>query len=267
MESVTVFCRLMTPTAFALVRIDLQTPDWAVQAALSVKTTAAPIETWLPFLRMLANKAARSAEEAAERAGRRVSCKKGCGACCRQLVAISLVEARALAKLVADMPEPRQAEIRRRFTEALDRIAGSGVLGRDFSIGQEFDESPLIETEQQRLGAAWFGLGVACPFLENESCSIHDSRPLVCREYQVTSPSDGCARLYREPVERVEMSVHLGQSLARATAKIAAVSVAMIPLVMALQLPADIDVALSRRHDPIGMLKILLGEIGDWRVE
>jgi Fe-S-cluster containining protein len=257
----------MALTPFALVRIDLQTPDWAVQSALSVEAGPAPIETWLPFLHALASKAALSAEEEAERAGKRVSCKKGCGTCCRQLVGISFVEARALAKLVADMPEPRQTEIRRRFAEALGRVAGSGVLGRDFSIGQAFDESPLIETEQQRLGAAWFGLGIACPFLENESCSIHDSRPLVCREYQVTSPSDVCSRLYREPVERVEMSVHLGQSLARATAKIAAVSVAMIPLVMALQLPAEIDAALSHRHDVIGMLEILLGEIGDWRVE
>jgi Fe-S-cluster containining protein len=32
-----------------------------------------------------------------------------------------------------------------------------------------------------------------CPFLEDESCSIHPDRPLVCREYLVTSPAELCA--------------------------------------------------------------------------
>jgi hypothetical protein len=68
-------------------------------------------------------------------------------------------------------------------------------------------------------------------------------------------------------VERIETSAPLGQSLARATAEIAGVPVAMIPLVMALQWSDRIDAALSGRHDALRMLEILLGEIGDWRIE
>ena len=247
--------------------IDLQTPDWAVQSSLSVPTEPVPIETWLPFLHALANQAAKCAQEAVERAGKRVSCEKGCGACCRQLVAISLVEARALAKLVADMPEPRQSEIRERFSAAARRLAQIGAPEGDISGDQVSAQSPLVESDHQRLGAAWFSLQIACPFLENESCSIYESRPLVCREYQVTSPSEGCSRLYRTPVERIEMSVHLVQSLARATAEIAGVQVATIPIVMALQWSGKIDAALSGRHDAIRMLEILLAEIGDWQIE
>jgi hypothetical protein len=33
----------------------------------------------------------------------------------------------------------------------------------------------------------YFLQGVACPFLEAESCGIHPDRPLACREYLVTS--------------------------------------------------------------------------------
>lgn len=251
----------------APIRIDLQTSDWAVQASLSVPTQPAPIETWLPFLQALADRAAEVAEEAAGRAGKRVSCKKGCAACCRQLIVISLVEARALAKFVADMPEPRQSEIRARFAQAARRFAEIGALERDISGDQDSVEFPLIETDRQRLGAAWFSRQIACPFLENESCGVYESRPLVCREYQVTSPSEACSRLYRVPVERIETSAPLGQSLARATGKIAGVPVAMIPLVMALQWSGKIDAALSGRHDAVRMLEMLLSEIGDWRIE
>ena len=37
--------------------------------------------------------------------GETISCKKGCGACCRQLVPISQVEARRIRDLVEAMPE------------------------------------------------------------------------------------------------------------------------------------------------------------------
>lgn len=89
---------------------------------MTVPDEPKPIEAWLPFLQMLAGKSVQSADEAAEGAGACVSCAKGCGACCRQLVAISLVEARALAQLVAETPQPGQSEIRRRFADALRRI-------------------------------------------------------------------------------------------------------------------------------------------------
>ena len=54
----------------------------------------------------------------AQKEGRAISCRAGCGACCRQLVAISVVEARGLADLVARLPPERQAVIRERFAGA-----------------------------------------------------------------------------------------------------------------------------------------------------
>ena len=50
---------------------------------------------------------------------------------------------------------------------------------------------------------AYFALGIPCPFLEEESCSIHPDRPLVCREYLVTSPAELCAGPTQEGVTPV----------------------------------------------------------------
>ena len=44
---------------------------------------------------------------------------------------------------------------------------------------------------------------IPCPFLEDESCSIHPERPLVCREYLVTSPAELCAGATQEGVTPV----------------------------------------------------------------
>ena len=94
------------------IRVHLQTPDWAISSGVEVPAEPAPIQAWLPFLQALADKSVDAAEAAAARDGKKISCQKGCGACCRQMVAISLVEARGLAQLVADMPQERQAVIR-----------------------------------------------------------------------------------------------------------------------------------------------------------
>ena len=67
----------------------------------------------------------------------------------------------------------------------------------------------------RQFGLAYFQLGVACPFLEAESCSIHPDRPLVCREYQVTSPPAACAHPDSGGVRQVPVPVRVWAVFAR----------------------------------------------------
>ena len=122
-----------------------------------------------------------------EAAGRKISCGAGCGACCRQLVPISEIEARHVADLVAALPSARQQVIRDRFAQARQKLQQADWL----EPLQDPDQFP--ETTLSELGLAYFRLGIPCPFLEEESCSIHPDRPLACREYLVTSPAANCA--------------------------------------------------------------------------
>jgi hypothetical protein len=56
---------------------------------------------------------------------------------------------------------------------------------------------------------------VTCPFLEDESCSIHVDRPIACREYLVTSPAVHCQDPSAETIERVEMPKSVWNAVAR----------------------------------------------------
>jgi Fe-S-cluster containining protein len=49
----------------------------------------------------------------------------------------------------------------------------------------------------------YFHQGIPCPFLESESCSIHPVRPLICREYLVTSPAKNCEDPTAETIQKV----------------------------------------------------------------
>src|SRR5262249_31406248 len=57
------------------------------------------------------------------------------------------------------------------------------------------------------LGMGYFNLGIACPFLEDESCSIHPDRPLACRQYLVTTPAENCTHPTADTIRRVPLPV------------------------------------------------------------
>src|SRR5262245_27199978 len=60
----------------------------------------------LPIAQQLANTVGQAAVEDVLERGQTISCKKGCGACCRQLVPVSQVEARRMRDVVNELPEP-----------------------------------------------------------------------------------------------------------------------------------------------------------------
>jgi Fe-S-cluster containining protein len=139
----------------------------------------------------------------------RVSCQAGCGACCRQIVPIGEIEARHLAALIAAMPEERKQHVMSRFAEVVATLAAAGLLDRLRA------ELPSTAPERHQLGIDYFRLGVACPFLEDESCSIHPHRPASCREYLVTSPAENCATPRADNIAMVELPARVSRVLYR----------------------------------------------------
>ena len=159
--------------------------DLRIAHPITVPNAAVPAADVLPVLQGLVNAVVMEAE-----AGQTISCRKGCGACCRQLVPISRTEGERLLTLVEAMPKERRGEIKRRFAAAEAVLLPAGFDDRAGKTDRE-------------LSTSYFPLGVACPFLEDESCSIHADRPLICREYLVTSPAERCQSPVQEGVTPV----------------------------------------------------------------
>ncbi|HEV7662264.1 MAG TPA: YkgJ family cysteine cluster protein [Chloroflexota bacterium] len=162
-------------------------------------------------------------------AGLAVSCRKGCGACCRQVVPISQPEARRLGDLVEGFDEPRQSAVRARFAAAGERIDSAGLRQRLLLPAE------LSDGERQALAVDYLRLGVACPFLEDESCSIYADRPLVCREYLVTTPAAHCGDPDLGPVVRIPLAGRVSVALGQLEAPTAERGVWWLPLTLALE--------------------------------
>ena len=154
----------------------------------------------LPALGAFTDIVAGVAVAQAEREGKSVSCRKGCGACCRQPVPVGEAEAIALWELVKAMSPERQAVVRSRFRDGIERLAAAGLLEAVRALPRMADADA-----QRQVGVVYFRQQIPCPFLEDESCSIHVHRPLSCREYLVTSRAAHCSTPERTKVARLDL--------------------------------------------------------------
>jgi Fe-S-cluster containining protein len=157
-----------------------------IEAAVSVPEGPAPRRVLLPILHGLTNTIVSIAENTAAAEGRSISCRKGCDACCRQMVPISKSEAFHLAQTIDTLDPASRARIYQKFEVAEAKLDALGLLSRLNS------RHTLTARQQQQLDIDYFAAQIPCPLLHKKSCSIHSSRPLACREYAVTSPRENC---------------------------------------------------------------------------
>lgn len=211
---------------------------------LSAAVPEAPVSLvdFLPVLRSFADLVAQAAAREAERQGRPVRCGPGCGACCRQAVPIAPAEALDLRRVVADLEPDRRDRVLRRFAQARERLDSTGLLARlradSVCVGS-------ADGARRALGLDYFALGIPCPFLEDESCSIHPDRPLACREYLVSSDPAHCAQPDAATVAVVDVPRRLSMLLFELGAEERPDQRAWLPLILALD-EAAFDAAAVR---------------------
>lgn len=191
-----------------------------------VPTRRVKLQHMLPVFQEFADSFVNIGIEAANAAGNSVSCRKGCGACCRQPVPLAEAECFQISDLVKRLPEPRRTEIKKRFSAAVEHFQKIGWF--------EDLKNCKNDEELQTLALRYFRESVPCPFLEDESCSIHRQRPLACREYLVTSSPENCSQPSAEKVAMIDQPVKLSHVLRRMKQTATNGNVDFIPLVLAL---------------------------------
>lgn len=209
--------------------VELAVSGRRLRIEMNVPTARVDSRRLLPLFHAVADRLVDVACEAASAAGEKVSCTKGCGACCRQLVPISVTEAHQLRELLDAQPEPRRSELRARFAAARTRLEQAGLL-ETLRRPQQ-----VTDAQSQPLGLAYFELGIACPFLEDESCSIHPDRPAACREYLVTSPAEHCAHPTAESVRGVKMPAKVSRVIRQIERPLGNETLGWVPLILAPQ--------------------------------
>src|SRR6267142_4110839 len=123
------------------------------------------------------------------------------------------------------------------------------ILAKFESARKKLEEAEMLDPlrhpdqftdEHMRLlGREYFSLGIACPFLEDEACSIYADRPITCREYLVTSPAVNCAAPTAETVSMVPLPAGpVWTAVARLEQERGSRFIRWVPLILALEFAA-----------------------------
>lgn len=130
-----------------------------------------------------------------------VTCRRGCTACCSQLLSTTLSEVAAIASSY-----PKVLLSKRKVLFAQHELLQS-LTDRIFGVKRMEINSPETAAEYTRLNellaGEWWRLKIPCVFLEGNRCTIYDARPVACRGYYVQSPPELCA--YAEGGQDVEV--------------------------------------------------------------
>ncbi len=222
-------------------KIELTLCDRTIEAETAIPNAPMRVADLLPILLSFDSAVVGMAADKAQSDRQAISCRAGCGACCRQVVPVSEAEAVYIAELVDAMPPEKQARVRQRFRDALAAI-GAPLMDR------MRDTTKLSDLSLRReLGQEYFSRGVPCPFLENESCSIYEHRPMSCREYLVTSPAENCKKPGPDTIRPVHIPVKLSTILYCFGDGAGNEGTRWVPLVGALDWAAARDAAADKR--------------------
>jgi len=153
----------IAPPETVSVEFSLGVAEGVITATAIVPAGHTTLTQILPVLQALDDSIIHSVAAANEEAGNPVSCKAGCGACCRQLVPISIFEAEALADWIHSQPETAQQQLANRFHQTLLALSASGILDRLVNMGQE-DWRNDTEVNQQ-MCIDYLYQRIPCPYL------------------------------------------------------------------------------------------------------
>lgn len=160
----------------------------------------------------------------AENGKRRVSCRKGCAACCSYLVPLSLPEVFRMREEFAAMPADDRIPILKSAVHAAFRI-----LRQDITEPEINGDSDLQQISR------WYAcLNIPCPFLSDGICGIYEQRPLACREYFVTSRPKSCETGGSDHPHVVRLPLHLAEILGDFAARLepSETEAVMLPLAL-----------------------------------
>jgi Fe-S-cluster containining protein len=205
------------------------TIDGHVATTLRVPSGSLGLRDLVPLAQAVSAQAVKRSVQVEREQGREISCRAGCGACCRQLVPISAPEAFRLADHVLSLDEAARDRFLARIDEVDAQVAESGMLDDLLAL-----ESGM-PADAAGFAARYFGQRIACPFLVDESCGVYEERPLSCRHFLVTSPAAWCAEPTLHSIRTVPMPPLLSGALSSAAAALLGEPPVMIPLSIAMR--------------------------------
>jgi len=182
----------------------------------------------VPLARELTDRIVHQTIESLSDEGIEIACGKGCCACCRYLVPLSVPEVFRITGELLDISAEPGSAILESSIEAAKRIIDSRAEFGGFAECPSERGADFVEDV-----SGWYsGLELDCPLLRNGLCAAYENRPLACREHIVTGSADLCGSGQDYEPQLVTLPVSVLDCLAELAAELEGgeVESVMLPL-------------------------------------
>jgi len=210
-----------------IVSFDLSVADKKVPFRISITAKRAKLADIVPPARTIADKLILAFLETLAQNGQSISCRKGCSACCRYLIPLSVPEIFRFREELLAMPKDKGSRILKSCAVAAKRILDESSESLDADI---ITKNNLDQTDH--LSKWYAGLKLPCPFLSEGLCELYEQRPLACRQHIVTGSSFFCHPDNRGKPDVIAMPVNVLEAVGQLTAELenSEIEALMLPL-------------------------------------
>ncbi len=191
--------------------VELKVYGQPLRLRVRVPDGPANLAVVMPLAGRLAEKIAQKVARRLRAEGKRITCRKGCAACCKYLVPLSVPELFQLGSDLAAMPPQLTRTVAERFASTMKRIveAGPPSIPESSTV-----EAGGINCSPAGASGEWYAkLEVDCPLLINRLCAIYTQRPIACRQHFVTSPARFCVGFQPGRGEVVSVPLNISHAL------------------------------------------------------
>jgi len=211
--------------------LDFDILDESVHFRIGVAKKQARLADIVPLAQAVCTKIINVVVEKIRREGGRIPCRKGCSACCRYIVPLSVPEAFWLREKIFARPVSEQRVILQSCLSAALHILGRKLPKPLAGLASGTSPDTLIDVNAV---VNWYAsLKLDCPFLYKEVCLIYEHRPLVCREYFIKGSARAC-KGGRGKAKLVELPVRMSSALSQLASELEGMDeeAAAIPLAL-----------------------------------
>lgn len=172
-----------------------------------------------------------------------VTCGPGCNACCEHAVVVTAAEHRAIDAALGHLSPSVRQQVVARAVAVLRRV--DGEIGVDPSGVTGFDPA---------FSMAYYALREPCPLLIDGRCAVRAVRPLVCREYLMSSSPSACEDRSLEQVVRIRRRRRVSAGFRRISAEFGEETSRLLPVALVGSASAPVVV---RRSGPRSALHLV----------
>jgi Fe-S-cluster containining protein len=173
----------------------------------------------VPFVHFIADQIVKTA---IDHSSLPITCGKGCGVCCNQLVPLSIPEVFFIVEQLRVMPPQERFPILSRFDVTEKQLIASNFIQTLRTIDQIRNDRTIAEH--------YFNMNIQCPFLDEQSCTIHPWRPVVCREFNALSEPKLCADPFNNKISSISYIQRPSSILAKLFSMITDTAPTLIPM-------------------------------------